>query len=363
LPLFQRYLLRELLLNAAITFAVMSGIFLIGGALTILHKMEVLTLFTFLRGVGFFVATNLDKTLPMTVLIAVVMTYGRAAAENEINSMRAAGVHLYTAYAPALLFGVCSAAIVLVVNDRIAPGISASKREIIRAGLMDIIQTKIERGDNYLDLDDRSSVLWRTVTEDGYFLDLRYKKYKKSGDTSPRLSLEIFAERARFTFDSRHNVVLMEAWNLKNLYGGAVGAESVVEHVDNYAISAGDEVGEQKLSEHTLVDLQAAATRRYEGARRPRQYRTEFQKRIAGAFSCVLFVLLGVPLAIIFRHGNRMVAFMIAFMIAILGYYPLFLLGDVLSDEAKLPPALAVWLGSGILGALGLGLSFTVCRR
>src|SRR6185436_6600448 len=50
-------------------------------------------------------ATQLDVILPIAVLVSVVLTYGRAAADNEVDTLRASGVHPLHVMTPGLLFG------------------------------------------------------------------------------------------------------------------------------------------------------------------------------------------------------------------------------------------------------------------
>ncbi|MFG0316446.1 MAG: LptF/LptG family permease [Planctomycetota bacterium JB042] len=361
MPIFQRTLLKELLQNALMTFAVITLIFLVGGSLRVLHKSEFLTLQTFLQAVLFFVGTNLDKTLPMTVLISVVLTYGRASAENELNTMRASGIHLYTAWVPALLFGLLGSAVVLHVNDRIAPRLSFTKSALLEAGLDSVIDAMMERGGNAIELSDDVHVIWRGVDELDRLRDVRIKRYSKGDDDDARpLEDEIMAETARLEPDKRRGLLKFHCDGVRFLYGKNKGAEmgSIT-----YGIPLRDEVIEKKPSHHTLSELVQAEGRIYDDAPKPRKIETELHKRVAGAFACLLFVLIGMPLAVIFRHGNRMVAFLIAFLIAIVVYYPTFILGEVLADETDLSPFLAIWSGSIALFVLGVGLTVVIFRR
>lgn len=361
LPIFQRSLLKELLQNALLTFAVITLIFLIGGSLRVLHQSEFVTLGTFLRAVAFFVGTNLDKTLPMTVLISVVLTYGRASAENDLNTMRASGIHLYTVWVPAILFGLVASALVLHVNDRIAPRLSFTKSALLEAGFDSVIESMMDRGGNAIALSKDIHVIWRGVDELDRLRDVRIKIYSKGDEDDARpLKDEIMAETARLEPDKRRGLLRIHCNNVRFLYGNNEGAEMVE---ITYSIPLRDEVTEKKPSHHTLDELVQAEGRRYDGAPKPRKIETEFHKRVAGAFACILFVLIGMPLAVVFRHGNRMVAFLIAFLIAIVVYYPTFILGEVLADETDLSPFLAIWSGSIALFVLGVGLTVVIFRR
>lgn len=360
MPIFQRQLLTELIINALVTFAVITLIFLVGGSLQTLHKSDFLTLPLFVRLVLFFVGTNLDKTLPMTVLIAVVLTFGRAAAENEINTMRASGVHLYTAFAPALLFGLIGSATVLHVNDRIAPIMEFTKKDVIESGLDSAVAALMDHGGNGIELSKDLQVIWRSVDEQNRLLDVRIKRYARGDDDGRPLSDEIMASSARLETDTKRGILYLNCEGVKTLHGEfqQAAAGSL-----RYPIPLRDEVREKKLSHHTFEELIAAKDRRYDGAPKPRKIVSEFHQRLAGAGACLLFVLIGVPLAIIFRQSNRMVAFLIAFLIALVVFYPTFILGDLLAEETDLPPVLAIWSGSIVLLLLGLGLTWVVLRR
>ena len=342
------------------TFVVITLIFLVGGSLKILHKSEFLTFWTFLRAIWFFVATNLDKTLPMTVLVAIVLTYGRAAAENEINTMRASGIHLYTACAPGVLFGLMGTALVLHVNDRVAPRMDFAKSDLIEMGLDGAIQSLMDRGANFLEIGKNTHVIWGGADELDRLLNLRIKKYRDSDNGARELETELTADRASLEADHRRGLLRFHLEGLRTLTGsyGDAAADSMT-----YTIPLRDEIREKRLKHHTLEELVAAKDRSYKGSFKRRLIETEFHQRIAGAFACLLFVLVGMPLAIIFRQGNRMVAFLISFLIAIVVYYPTFILGEVLAKETELSPLLAIWAGSCVLFALGGGLTAVVLRR
>jgi len=362
-PLFQRYLLRELFQSAVITFGVITIISVAVGSLTVLHDLDVITFSIFSRTVGALILSQLNMTLPLTFLVAVVMTYGRAAADNELNSMRAAGIHLYTALAPALLFGILGTAVVLFVNDRVAPRLRAlSASALLEGQLVPIIQATLDRGDHVIELGRRTWVFIRDQDSDGTLHDVRFKKLDRSiepGEAGP-LEHEFMAREARFTVDTVNDQIILEGWDVKSLVGKS--KDTTFSYM-SWPIRLSDESREVELPQYTLSDLVAAGPRRYKGAPKGQRIEVEYHQRIAGAFGCLLFVLLAAPLAIIFKHGNRMVAFLIAFLIALLGYYPLFLLGDLLAEEAGVSPVIAAWSGSGVILLLGLGLTAVVFRR
>ena len=59
--------------------------------------------------------------VPMAVLIATLMTFGRMSEDNEISAMRAAGISFLKIIRPGLLFGIIICLILLIFNNYILP--------------------------------------------------------------------------------------------------------------------------------------------------------------------------------------------------------------------------------------------------
>ena len=362
MPILQRYLLREMLANGLLTFGVVTLIFIVGGALRVLHDSDLLTLGVFVELVLLFIGTELGTILPMTVLMAVMFTYGRASAENEINAMRASGIHLAYAFAPGLLFGLAGSALVLHVNDEVAPRMSFQERQFSEQAIASTLESFAARGEQGIEISDHERLLWHTFDpETGVFHKLRIKRYPsdiKKGANA--VQDEIYAETGHISFDDRQRLMRVHFEDVKKLHGGGANTSFRRFHIP-FPMSI--EAREKKVYHYTLSELIEARSRRYDGAPKRTVLVAEFHQRIAGAFACVLFALIAMPLAVIFRQGNRMVAFLIALLVALVVYYPTFILGEVLAKETDLPPILAIWSGSIALFILGVGLNAVVFRR
>lgn len=90
------------------------------------------------------------------------------------------------------------------------------------------------------------------------------------------------------------------------------------------------------------------------------RYEVEIHKKFSIPFSCLIFVLLGAPLAI--RSGKKGMTMSISFsIIFFLVYYVFLITGEKLADRMVLEPWLAMWLPNIVLiGAAGLLLWSTV---
>ncbi|HEX6632115.1 MAG TPA: LptF/LptG family permease [Gemmatimonadaceae bacterium] len=85
------------------------------------------------------------------------------------------------------------------------------------------------------------------------------------------------------------------------------------------------------------------------------QYDVEIQKKFALAVACVIFVLLGAPIALRFPRGG--VGLVIGVSLAVFAlYYVALIAGESAADAGYLPPVIAMWAANAIFGAAGLAL-------
>jgi lipopolysaccharide export system permease protein len=86
------------------------------------------------------------------------------------------------------------------------------------------------------------------------------------------------------------------------------------------------------------------------------RYRVEVEKKFAIAFACIVFVLLGAPIALRFPRGG--VGLTIGVSFAVFGiYYVGLLAGEALADRNIIDPAVAMWTTDVLLGVVGIVLT------
>jgi len=90
---------------------------------------------------------------------------------------------------------------------------------------------------------------------------------------------------------------------------------------------------------------------------------SEFHFRNAGAATCFIFMLVGIPLGILSRRGSFTVALAISFCTVLLIHYPLMMIGETLAADGYLAPWIAQWMANGALGCIGLGLLIWGVKR
>jgi len=96
--------------------------------------------------------------------------------------------------------------------------------------------------------------------------------------------------------------------------------------------------------------------------RKERRYLVEYHKKYAIPFACLIFILLGAPIAI--KMGRSGKGWGIAFAILLFaGYYAWITGGEQLADRRYLPPWMSMWMPNLILFTLGIWLLFWTNRE
>ena len=134
--------------------------------------LDALTIFEYLY---LNLAWIIALSVPMSLLISSVMTFGRMSQQNEITALKSAGVNLYNIIKPALFFGTFVAIGLCLFNNFVLPEMNYNARLLAR----DIYQKKPELS-----------------IEPGYFVDMipQYTMIVKEMDGKDFKDVKIFSK-------------------------------------------------------------------------------------------------------------------------------------------------------------------------
>jgi len=172
-----KYLFNQSLIPFVLSVGVITTVlflqFLIRAVDRFLGKgLDALTIFEYLY---LNLAWIIALSVPMSLLISSVMTFGRMAQQNEITALKSAGVNLYNIIKPALWFGTIVAIGLCLFNNFILPEMNYNARLLAR----DIYQKKPELS-----------------IEPGYFVDMipQYTMIVKEMDGKDFKDVKIFSK-------------------------------------------------------------------------------------------------------------------------------------------------------------------------
>ena len=175
-----KYLFKQSLIPFLLSVAVITTVlflqFLIRAVDRFLGKgLDALTIFEYLY---LNLAWIIALSVPMSLLISSVMTFGRMSQQNEITALKSAGVSLYNIIKPALWFGAIVATALCFFNNLILPEMNYNARLLAR----DIYKKKPELS-----------------IEPGYFVDMipQYTMIVKEMDGKDFKDVKIFSKNQK----------------------------------------------------------------------------------------------------------------------------------------------------------------------
>lgn len=354
--LFQRRIFLELMGNGVMAFVLMAAVLMLVATLQIVQMIQGLSPTVFIKAIPIFLAAGIDLLLPMSVLVAVVLTYGRWAADNEIDTLRASGVHPLHLLTPGLVFGALMSAVLLVSLDYAKPYAERFKRALTKdVDLSLILAQKLASGEPER-IDDNTVISAGWIDEDGMAHDLRIRIEGDDGSTKQ----EIIAERAMTFVDVEANKLVVELFDFRTVVGQRVRSKkfSFIRPLTRLETDF-------KIPSMTTPQLVAWLDRDEErrGIFKVPDVMTAVNMRLSSAVTCVVFVLLGLPVAVRFKRNDRVGAFLVAFVLALVLYYPSVRVSKALSEEGVLDPSIAAWAGHAVLLLAAGALSWRLYRR
>lgn len=364
------YILRQVLLTVVMTVTVFTFILLLGNALKEILALLISRQATFtmvIQAIGLLLPYVLAYALPMGMLAATLLVFGRFSSDQELTAVRAGGVSLVALSLPVILFSLLLSIGCAFVNLQIAPqcralyknlffSISANQAAslvtenqfnefpgfVIYVGqkdgneLKDVMFFQLENDEKVLDVRAASATLEHDPTNQVLNIHLTeaYSLLKQGDDWTPgysaSLTYPISLQRdAKTTREPKLSELTF--WQLREKkrelerrLGGTVRA------------------GEHELKVTTPIDVQ-------------------MHRQWAFSFACFGFTLIGIPLGVRAHRRETSAGIAMAIVLLLL-YYSFFILGESLDTRPELAPHLILWLPNFLFQAIGAVLLWRANR-
>jgi lipopolysaccharide export system permease protein len=307
--------------------------------------------------------------VPMAVLVAVLMSFGRFSADNEITALKASGVSLYRLIRPLLIWATILCGLLILFNNDVLPYFNHKSR-LLRADIRRKRPTLIMEQGIFL-FDIPNTVLYArkvdqqtSTMEDVVIYDESEKKVLTT-ITAKRGELKFSASQEKYLFTlwdgEIHREDLAEDTYQKTIFQRAlfrINAPDIVlqrsesEYRSDRELSVGEMRAKVKqLSAHPLKNQRLIDS-----------YLVEINKKYSIPVACLVFVLLGVPLGIRAHRGGIGVSGGLSVFFFLL-YWVFLIGGEDLADRNYVHPAVAMWAPNVILGILGIYLTIQAVRQ
>jgi lipopolysaccharide export system permease protein len=190
------------LLSVSVITTVLFLQFLIRAVDRFLGKgLDIVTIFEYLY---LNLAWIIALSVPMSLLISSVMTFGRMAQQNEITALKSSGVNLFNIIKPAIWFGTFIATLLCLFNNFILPEMNYNARLLARDIYQKMPQLSIEPG-YFIDMIPQYTMIVKEM-EGSDFKDVKiFSKNQENEQTT------IYANQGSLSSDG--NIIMI---NLKD---------------------------------------------------------------------------------------------------------------------------------------------------
>ena len=312
--------------------------------------------------------------LPLGMLTATLLVFGRFSADQELTAARAGGVSLITLSAPILMLSLVLCGFCAWVNMDLGPkSRTAHKKLFFKLIASQLSVSRIPEG--------------RHITE--YVGYIFYVGKNRDGDledviiyqlaTGTNFSATFTAPHGRLAIDTTNKLIQLELFDARTVL--FEGEQSVLSHKESLSMkielpsnltkalersSMSDMTFSQLRRElwklEALAALPASSTNNTPNTQGSlsleqvrqigSQVRVQMHRQVAFSFACFGFTLIGIPLGIRVQRRETNIGFAIA-IVLVLVYYSFILLGLSLAKQPQWSPHLLLWIPNLIFQGVG----------
>ncbi len=139
------YIARELLKTFAMTSVALTLLVVMGGGVANIFRSQGIGAEEMAKVFAFLTPVAVTLILPVAALFSAAITYGRAAADNEVLACRAAGINIHKLLWSAALLGAFVTAFTYWSWNYMIPNLSGQIEEVSRRDLLGIVRGQFEK--------------------------------------------------------------------------------------------------------------------------------------------------------------------------------------------------------------------------
>lgn len=351
--IISRYLMREITSIFLLGLSIFTLVLLMGRMVRLMEMVVAngVPVTEVLRLIGYLLPSFLVLTIPMALLLAVLLAFGRLSADNEITILKSSGLSLAALLPPVLICAAVAALMTLFVSLVAVPwgntGFKLFSLEVARKYSAAAIKERIFRDDlpgivMYVDqFDEQTHQMQRVMIQD---------------ERDPSRPLTIFARNGLINTDEAAGAmrILLRDGSIHTQDSKGVGYRLI--SFGDYLLTT--ELGKTSPLVRTELDLgvgellQASRAAQASSLARNKAL-AELHSRFAFPVAALVFAILALPLGISNRRSGKGAGFTASILI-LLVYYVLLSFLRTLAEKGGFPPALALWLPNLLFLTVGV---------
>ncbi len=370
------YLTRQVLLTLGMTLTVFTFVLLLTNLLKEVLSLLVnrqATLGLVLEAIALLLPFVIAFALPMALLTATLLVFGRFSADQELTAARASGLSLISLISPILLLSIALSLVCGLFNLALAPRCRAAYKQLLYTLGFEKSASFVEEGRFLVDFP--GWVIYTRKRTGEHLQDVRL--YRVEDD---RMSMSITASDGLWLVDMTNRTLTLTLTNA-TIFQRLSDSPDPSEGGSTNAPGPGDSTSEMpqwqpgfaewwttdppidlklpdsdkrkpKLSEMSFRELQAEIRSRERQGIDTTPAQVQLHRQIAFSFASLGFALVGIPLGIR-AHRRETTAGVAIALILVLFYYSFVIIAQTLEARPEFVPQLVVWLPNFLFQATG----------
>ncbi|KPK30285.1 MAG: hypothetical protein AMK70_14515 [Nitrospira bacterium SG8_35_1] len=282
-------------------------------------------------------------SIPMAILIAIFLTYGRMSTDSELVVFKSSGMSFFGIAGPAISLALVCSALMMFVSLYVLPRSMQSFKHTLH-------ETIVKKASMTFEEETFSDVFKGTVI---YVKDIPAKDtftgifIYRDNDKSIENPLAIVAEDGEITSSPEEGLMKLTMNNgMIHTFKENSSSEISFARYD-FVLSSGLDTIEQNKPEEIYTTVL------WQGRKEQNTWNIEVHRRLALPFACLIFGILAPALSNRIGKIGRLGGFSFSLAILIL-YYSLLITGEALAETEKVSAFLGAWMPNMVFGAVAL---------
>jgi lipopolysaccharide export system permease protein len=349
------YLTRQVLASLLLTVLVFIFVLILGESLRELAEMVRAgraTIWQVFHAIALLLPYVLRYALPMGMLTATLLVFGRSSADNELTAVRASGISLLSLITPVLVLSILLSGFCAAVNLYWAPQCRAAYKHLLfQIGIQQVKKlperTMIREFPGY-------TVYFGKVDQ----MDVHDVQISKMDASGKNVEVTIRAPHGIIETNGTNSQITVRLFNASTLTLRTDEPDRIPAFWEELPITFTFKEKVEKepgLSDLTFDRLQSLRRELQTSGVPTTAVLVQIHTQVAFAFACIGFTLIGIPLGIRAHRRETSVGIAMA-LVLVLIYYTFLFLGQSLETKEQYAPWLIVWLPNFIFQAIGVVL-------
>ena len=413
MKILERYILKENFKPFVVSLMVTTFVMLLDKIIDLLNliiekHLDVLTIVSIF---GLSLPFILALTIPMAILLASIMSFGRLSVDNELIAFKSCGINIYTLLKPTVIAALFISFFMVYFNNAVLPQTNHMLKNMMikanyRRPATAIVPGTFNSMKNYTiyvkeRIDDElfgiliynreKAKFPQTISAERGKIELanggnslkailyngqmherdqknpdkyNISEFKKFTLNLPDLGYKMNQEGTDYRGDRELSSnamqgIVNERENKIELLQTEI--EDIQESINKMNSNEEEEIDKNELKKsYNRLNLKSDKITSLKSD--VRKYQVEIHKKYAIAFACVIFVLIGAPIGMMTKTSGVGMSFSVSAIVFLI-YYGALTLGEELADKGIVSPFLAMWISNIVFSIIGIYLVIISVRE